>query len=162
MTPPAPAPSVDTTPPSTNPSNNRKRSIGSAAYTPDNKRKKSIGSEDFTPSSLKKKTRSATSSKKKVGFADPLVSSADEDEEDDDDFPVSSPVPTAAKLRQKKATVSKAAAAGKAARKKRAPRVTEEIVTESEYQRRMQTVRKGVASGGEAPRGTTRSGKKFK
>ncbi|KAJ4373985.1 hypothetical protein N0V83_002724 [Neocucurbitaria cava] len=57
----------------------RKRSIGSETFTPDGKRKKSIGSEDYTPESVKKRTRAAVAStKKKVDFTDPLVSSPEE------------------------------------------------------------------------------------
>lgn len=161
---PAPAPVAKSTPPSTKSLGKRKRSIGSADYTPDSKRKKSIGSEEFTPSSLKKKTRS-TPAKKKVDFADPLVSSGDEE----DDLPL--PVAAAAAKTKPKASkpkaVSKAAAAGKAARKttarkKKAPKVTEKIITESEYERRVKPKRKGVASGVVVKRGVTRSGGKFK
>jgi len=123
------------------------------------KRKPSAGSQPYTPakSSIKKVLRDAkrpkTISPKKVGFVEPAALEEDKKDPRYPASPVQRPV--------RAATVSKAAAAGQA-KKKRAKKVMEERVSEGEYERRMQTKRKGVAGGvGGVRKGTTRSGAKF-
>ncbi|KAH7078903.1 hypothetical protein BKA63DRAFT_563570 [Paraphoma chrysanthemicola] len=126
------------------------------------KRKPSAGSQPYTTpkSSIKKTLRDAkrqkTTPAKTVGFVEaPIALQGDSEDPNDSASPVKRPV------RPATAGGSKAAVVGKQARKKRAPKTTEEIVTAEEYERRIGKG-KGIIKVDEGvKRGTTRSGANF-